>query len=107
MNLWLIPFFPLVGFLLNGLLGRRLSKPIVSLIAVGSVAASFAFVLAVLGKLYPLSLPYSEHYFTWIQSGSLNVGFDFDRRSPHCRHAAGRHRRRTPDSHLFRRLHGA
>ena len=77
MNLWLIPFFPLAGFLLNGLLGKRLSKPIVSLIAVGSVAASFAFVLAVLGKLYPLSLPYSEHYFTWIQSGSLNIGCDF------------------------------
>ena len=77
MNLWLIPFFPLAGFLLNGLLGKRLSKPIVSLISVGSVAASFAFVLAVLGKLYPLSLPYSEHYFTWIQSGSLNIGCDF------------------------------
>jgi NADH-quinone oxidoreductase subunit L len=76
MNLWLIPFFPLVGFLLNGLLGKRLSKPIVSLIAVASVAASFAFVLALLGKVYPLSVPYSDHYFTWIQSGSLNIGCD-------------------------------
>jgi NADH-quinone oxidoreductase subunit L len=76
MNLWLIPFFPLVGFLLNGLLGKRLSKPIVSLIAVGSVAASFAFVLALLGKVYPLTVPYSDHYFTWIQSGSLNIGCD-------------------------------
>jgi NADH-quinone oxidoreductase subunit L len=76
MNLWLIPFFPLVGFLLNGLLGKRLSKPIVSLIAIASVAASFAFVLALLGKVYPLSVPYSDHYFTWIQSGSLNIGCD-------------------------------
>jgi NADH-quinone oxidoreductase subunit L len=76
MNLWLIPFFPLVGFLLNGLLGKRLSKPIVSLIAIGSAAASFAFVLALLGKLYPLSVPYADHYFTWIQSGSLNIGCD-------------------------------
>jgi NADH-quinone oxidoreductase subunit L len=76
MNLWLIPFFPLVGFLLNGLLGKRLSKPIVGLIAVGSAAASFAFVLALLGKLYPLNVPYADHYFTWIQSGSLNIGCD-------------------------------
>src|SRR5882724_9974517 len=76
MNLWLIPFFPLVGFLLNGLFGKRVSKPIVSLVAVGSVAASFAFVLALLGKVYPLSVPYSDHYFTWIQSGSLSIGCD-------------------------------
>src|SRR6478735_3105577 len=76
MNLWLIPLFPLVGFLLNGLLGKRLSKPIVSLVAVGSAAASFAFVLALLGKLYPLNVPYADHYFTWIQSGSLNIGCD-------------------------------
>ena len=26
MQLWLIPILPLVGFLLNGLFGRRLSK---------------------------------------------------------------------------------
>ena len=25
MNLWLIPLFPLIGFLLNGLFGRRLA----------------------------------------------------------------------------------
>src|SRR5690348_13754852 len=77
MNLWLIPFFPFAGFVLNGLLGKRLSKSIVSLIAVGSVAASFAFVLALLGKVYPLNVPFADHYFTWIQSGSLSIGCDF------------------------------
>ena len=50
MNLWLIPILPLIGFLLNGLFGKRLSRPVVSLIAVGSVAASFAYVLLVLSK---------------------------------------------------------
>ena len=25
----------------------------------------------------PLETKYIEHYFTWIQSGSLNIGFDF------------------------------
>ncbi|MBV8550815.1 MAG: NADH-quinone oxidoreductase subunit L [Acidobacteriaceae bacterium] len=76
MNLWLIPFFPLIGFFLNGLLGRRLSKPLVNLIAVGSVAASFVCVLVVLSKLWPIDNTYTEHYFTWIQSGFLQIGFD-------------------------------
>jgi NADH-quinone oxidoreductase subunit L len=76
MNLWLIPFFPLIGFLLNGLFGRRFSKTAINVIGVGSVALSFAYVLVVLKQLYPLNSAYSEHYFTWIQSGFLNVGFD-------------------------------
>ncbi len=76
MNLWLIPFFPLIGFLINGLLGRRLSKPIVNLVAVGSVAASFAYVLLVISRIYPITGPLIEHDFTWIQSGTLNIGFD-------------------------------
>jgi NADH-quinone oxidoreductase subunit L len=76
MNLWLIPLFPLIGFLLNGLFGRRLAKPVVNLIAVGSVAVSFAYVLWVLSALYPIASPHSESYFTWIQSGTLHIGFD-------------------------------
>ena len=56
MTLWLIPFFPLIGFLINGLFGRRLSKAVINVIAVGSVGASFlCVVLALLFKLYPLS----------------------------------------------------
>jgi NADH-quinone oxidoreductase subunit L len=76
MNLWLIPFFPLIGFLLNGLLGRRFGKSLVNVIGIGSVLASFIYVVVVLSKLYPLSTAYSEHYFTWIQSGFFQVGFD-------------------------------
>ena len=76
MNLWLIPLFPLIGFLLNGLLGRRLSKAVVNLIAVGSVAVSFVYVCVVLSKLWPIDNAYSEHYLTWIQSGFLQIGFD-------------------------------
>ncbi len=76
MTLWLIPLLPLLGFLLNGLFGRRLSKPLVSLIAIGSVALSFLYVLFVLSRLWPLNTPFTEHYFTWIQSGFLQIGFD-------------------------------
>ena len=76
MTLWLIPFFPLIGFLLNGLFGKRLSKQMVGAIAVGSVAVSFLYVIAMLSKVWPLTVPYSEHDFTWIQSGFLQIGFD-------------------------------
>jgi NADH-quinone oxidoreductase subunit L len=77
MNLWLIPLFPLIGCLLNGLFGKRLTKPVINMIAVGSVAASFLYVVFALTSLYPLNAPHSEHYYTWIQSGFLNIGFDF------------------------------
>jgi NADH-quinone oxidoreductase subunit L len=76
MNLWLIPLFPLIGFLLIGFFGTRMRQLAVSAVAVGSVALSFLYVLLVLSKLYPLDTAYSEHYFTWIQSGFLNIGFD-------------------------------
>jgi NADH-quinone oxidoreductase subunit L len=76
MNLWLIPLFPLIGFALNGLFGRRLAKPIVNVVAIGSVALSFAYAMFVLSKLYPLQAPFSEHYFTWIKSGALQINFD-------------------------------
>ncbi len=77
MNLWLIPFFPLLGFLINGLFGKRFSKPLINLIGVGTVAVSFAYVVWTLWSLYPLDAPHSESYFTWFQSGPLQVGVDF------------------------------
>ena len=75
-TLWLIPFFPLLGFLVTGLWGRRFSKSLVNIFAVGSVALSFLYVLVTLSKLWPLDTTFSEHNFTWIQSGFFQVGFD-------------------------------
>jgi NADH-quinone oxidoreductase subunit L len=76
MQLWLIPILPLAGFLINGLLGRRFSKGLVNTVAIGSVVLSFAWVLKTLLALGDLNTSYSEHYFTWIQSGTLNIGWD-------------------------------
>ena len=76
MNLWLIPIFPLVGFLINGIFGRKLPKSVVNLVAIGSVLLSFAWVLKTISGLYPIDQPLVEKYFTWIASGSLNIGFD-------------------------------
>ncbi|HEY4361663.1 MAG TPA: NADH-quinone oxidoreductase subunit L [Bryobacteraceae bacterium] len=81
MQLWLIPLLPLAGFLLNGVFGRKLSKPVVNAIAVGSVLLSFLWVLKTLNALGAFSggleEAYKEHYFTWIQSGTFNIGVDF------------------------------
>ena len=77
MQLWLIPIFPFLGFLLNGLFGRRFSKPVINAIAAGSVLLSFLWVLKTLGGLGAMESIYTEHYFTWIQSGALNISVDF------------------------------
>ncbi|HVO97544.1 MAG TPA: NADH-quinone oxidoreductase subunit L [Bryobacteraceae bacterium] len=80
-QLWLIPLLPLAGFAINGLFGRRFSKTIINAVAVGSVLASFLVVLKVLNALGAftggLEETHFEHYFTWIQSGALNIGVDF------------------------------
>ena len=77
MNLWLIPIFPLLGFLANGIFGRRIPKALINTFAVGSVALSFAWVVKTLLGLSPIETKYIEHYFTWIQSGMLNISVDF------------------------------
>src|SRR5215831_15283952 len=76
MQLWLIPILPLAGFLINGLFGRRFPKSVINTIAIGSVVLSFAWVLKTLFALGTMETAHVEHYFTWIQSGSLNIGCD-------------------------------
>ena len=44
--IWLVPVFPLIGFLINGLFGKRMSKHTVSIVGPASVGLSFALVLA-------------------------------------------------------------
>src|SRR5580700_858180 len=81
MQLWLIPIFPFIGFLLSGIFGKRLSKPVINLIACGSVLLSFVWVVKTLGALGIFAGTFEsthvEHYFTWIQSGALNISIDF------------------------------
>ncbi|MDZ7292248.1 MAG: NADH-quinone oxidoreductase subunit L [candidate division KSB1 bacterium] len=81
--LWLIPFFPLVGFVINGLLGRKLGEKAVGVIGSGVVLASF--VAAVLAFLDLLNLPSESRLFVqtlyrWIATGNfaVDVGFRLD-----------------------------
>src|SRR3974390_3205030 len=77
MQLWLIPLLPFAGFLINGLFGKRFSKGMVNVFAIGSVLLSFAWVLKTVADLGDTTTHYTEHYFTWIQSGAFSVGADF------------------------------
>ncbi|MCC6690682.1 MAG: NADH-quinone oxidoreductase subunit L [Bacteroidia bacterium] len=74
----LVPILPLIGFLITGLFGRKLSKGITSIIACGSVLASFLISLAVFFEIKSSG----EHavtvnLFEWISSGKLHVSFSF------------------------------
>jgi NADH-quinone oxidoreductase subunit L len=77
MNLWLIPILPFIGFLVNGLFGRRLPKALINTFAIGSVLLSFLWVVKTLLALGPLEMKYVEHYYTWIQSGRVTIDVDF------------------------------
>src|SRR6202142_1818513 len=75
-HLWLIPALPLLGFLINGLAGRRLPKAVIHTVAVGTVALAFLWVLKTVAALQPLAVPHIERYFDWIRVGDLRIGFD-------------------------------
>ena len=74
----LIPLVPFVGFVLNGLLGRRLPKAVVSAIALVAPLISFVIVLhaALLVWSGSLALPVIEQNApAWISVGSIHVDF--------------------------------
>jgi NADH-quinone oxidoreductase subunit L len=78
--LWLIPFFPLAGFIINGLLGRKMDEKAVGVIGAGVVLASFvAAVLAfseLLG-LQPESRVMTQTLYNWIATGDFSVDIAF------------------------------
>lgn len=77
---WIIPLFPLAGFLLLGLLGKKLSTRAISLIACGSVGLSFAGALLsfqALLRVPPESRFFSHTLFTWIAAGAFQADFAF------------------------------
>lgn len=84
---WLIPLFPAIGFLINGLIGRwwRLNKTFVSWVACSALGLSFLFSVLVfidLLKLPPearVAIP-DKVLFDWIVSGGLKtvIGYKVD-----------------------------
>jgi NADH-quinone oxidoreductase subunit L len=72
-SLSLIPALPLLGFLINGLLGRRLPHAVVSLIACALPAAAFLLTLGALSTLNATGAPLAETLFTWASTGTFEV----------------------------------
>ena len=70
--LWLIPAFPLAAFLLNGLLGRRLTKNAAHWPALAAVGLSFACALLVLRHAVEHTA-WQVTLFTWIKVGAFDV----------------------------------
>jgi NADH-quinone oxidoreductase subunit L len=90
--LWLIPLLPFAGFLINGILGARLPKWVVTAVALVAPAASFMLVLnaarfavqpgyTVCAGCEPATrsilLPHVESLGSWLNAGMLHVDFSF------------------------------
>src|SRR5215510_4355846 len=70
--IWLIPLFPAVGFVINGLFGKRLPKTAVGVIASGAVLISFIFSAAAVFQLLQLGPEERSHtvkLYQWINAG--------------------------------------
>ena len=77
---WLIPGFPLIGFTLLLIFGRRLGEPQAGWLATATVTGSFLSALAVffgLATKPPEERVYEVTLFEWIPSGELSVGMGF------------------------------
>ena len=72
LDLWLIPLWPLLGFLANGVFGRRLGAPVVAKIACGSVGLSLLASIKAVWDL--LDLPHGARRIEQVAAPWIGVG---------------------------------
>ena len=70
----LIPLLPFIGFLLNGLLNKRLSGTVAGLIGSATVLGSFLISLTL---FLNFQYQYTVQLFDWISVGSLQIPFSY------------------------------
>lgn len=73
---YLIPLLPLIGFLINGLGRKRLSKPLIGIIGSGVVLASFVISVWVFLQVKGGNT-HVANYFDFIAVGNLKIPFAF------------------------------
>lgn len=74
----LVPLFPLLGFAINGLFGKKLSKGLSGGIACISVLASFIVSLLIFMEVQSSTgKSHVVEVFSWIKSDTLNIPFSF------------------------------
>jgi NADH-quinone oxidoreductase subunit L len=74
--IWLIPLFPAAGFVINGLIGKRLPKTAVGVIASGMVLLSFIFSAGAVFQLLQLDPAHRSHVvklYEWINAGAAHT----------------------------------
>ncbi len=75
-----LPLLPLLGFLVNGLIGARLPKAAVGAVACGLPALAFVVTLLLFGQLKAGGAPLDAPLFTWAATAGfrLDAAFHFD-----------------------------
>lgn len=74
----LIPLLPLIGFLIIGLFGKKLSKGLVGIIGSGVVLGAFAIALGIFFELSGQAVKsVTVPLFDWITAGTLHIPFSF------------------------------
>jgi NADH-quinone oxidoreductase subunit L len=75
---WLIPLLPLLGFILVGVLNKRLNVAMSGGIATSAVFISFIISAIIFGEVAQEgSIPERVVLFDWISSGTLSIPFSF------------------------------
>ncbi len=76
--IYLVPLFPLIGFLINGLFRKSLSKTLAGIIGSGMIGASFLVSLAIFFQVKQEDFqPVTVTLFQFIQAGTLKIPFAF------------------------------
>ena len=73
---WLIPVLPLIGFLINGLGRKSLSKTLSGIIGSGVILGSFALSLLVFFQVKSGNTA-TIHFFDFIRLENFKIGFDY------------------------------
>ncbi len=80
--LWLLPVFPGIGALINGLFGKRLGKPLAGYLACAAVGASFLLAAGVFLTTFlaegGASARIEQSLFPWIPSMGVEWGYRLD-----------------------------
>ncbi len=73
----LIPLFPLIGFLINGLGFKKIPKSLVAPIGIVASLASLIATFMVYQQFLAAGQPIVHKVFDWITVGDLNIAFSF------------------------------
>jgi len=80
-NVWLIPLFPLIGFLINGFFGKKIKNEAV-IGGIGTLMIFMSFIVSCGILMQLVGMPaeqrsFEKVVFTWIQAGSFKADMAF------------------------------